>query len=144
MPKKLNQDVPQNYPVCQHTHCPLASHCLHQIVYDAVLARDNYLQLINPKHCTQNEHCPHFRTDTPTVYARGFLGMQQQMLPAQYQTFMTYLIAHFGRTPYFERRRGDWALTPQEQDIVRQALEQAGVTKPLEFDQYEEGRNWYD
>lgn len=144
MPKKLYKDIPQNYPVCQQQQCPLAKHCLHQIAYAPLLLRDTYLKLINPTQCSCNETCPHFRDAQPIVYARGFLSMQKKMFPEQYQTFMSRLIAHFGRNPYFERRRGETALSPKEQEIVCEALKHAGVTEHLDFDHYEENLCWYD
>lgn len=57
---------------------------------------------------------------------------------------MNILIAHFGRNPYFERRRGERKLPPKEQEIIRKALKQAGVTENLDFDLKENELNWYD
>ncbi|MDR4037909.1 MAG: DUF6078 family protein, partial [Parabacteroides sp.] len=51
---------------------------------------------------------------------------------------------HFGRNPYFERRRGEFPLSPKEQRIVLNALRRVGVTEELRFDHYEESVNWYD
>lgn len=57
---------------------------------------------------------------------------------------MSLLVREFSRNPYFERRRGETALSPKEQHIVLQALRKAGVTEDLKFDAYEENVNWYD
>ena len=46
--------------------------------------------------------------------------------------------------PYFERRRGEFPLSPKEQRIVLNALRRVGVTEELRFDHYEESVNWYD
>lgn len=88
--------------------------------------------------------CPYFRDSAPVTYARGFTGMQSRMFPAQYQQFMSILMSHFGRNPYFERRRGEFPLSPKEQRIVLNALRRVGVTEELRFDHYEESVNWYD
>ena len=53
-------------------------------------------------------------------------------------------LSHFGRNPYFERRRGEFPLSPKEQRIVLNALRRVGVTEELRFDHYEESVNWYD
>ena len=50
----------------------------------------------------------------------------------------------FGRTYYYERRRGDTALTPKEQRMVLDALKQAGVTEEMKSESYEENIKWYD
>ena len=54
------------------------------------------------------------------------------------------LISKFGRNAYYERRRGDTALTPKEQRIVLDALKAVGVTEEMKFESYEENTNWYD
>ena len=97
-----------------------------------------------PTLCTRDEACPYFRDSAPVTYARGFTGMQSRMFPAQYQQFMSILMSHFGRNPYFERRRGEFPLSPKEQRIVLNALRRVGVTEELRFDHYEESVNWYD
>ena len=102
------------------------------------------LRLLNPTLCTRDEACPYFRDSAPVTYARGFTGMQSRMFPAQYQQFMSILMSHFGRNPYFERRRGEFPLSPKEQRIVLNALRRVGVTEELRFDHYEESVNWYD
>ena len=128
MPKKLHKEIPIDYAVCQQQDCPRAEKCLHQIAY----------------LCTRDGACPYFRDSAPVTYARGFTGMQSRMFPAQYQQFMSILMSHFGRNPYFERRRGEFPLSPKEQRIVLNALRRVGVTEELRFDHYEESVNWYD
>ena len=55
---------------------------------------------------------------------------------------MTMLICHFGRNQYFKRRRGDIVLPPEEQEVIQVALEKAGVTQPMKFDEYIEAIRW--
>lgn len=142
MPKKLSNDIPNGYPVCCHSDCPQSSKCLHQVVYEEIMKRDTYIRLINPGNCTKDELCKFFRSAKPAIYARGFTKMQTQMYPDQYQKFMNILIRKFGRNPYYERRRGEYAMPPEEQSVVLEALHKAGVEKDLEFDRYEENINW--
>lgn len=78
------------------------------------------------------------------MYARGFTNFQKRMFPDQYLKFMNQLIATFGRNAYFERRRGETALSPKEQAIVLKSLKKVGVTEELKFDKYEENLNWKD
>lgn len=144
MPKKQYQDIPTDYPICQHADCPRGARCLHQLVYQTLMERNTILRLINPGHCTKDGQCPHFRDSTPVTYARGFTGMQQHMFPEQYLTFMSILKSRFSHNPYYERRRGEIVLSPNEQKIVLNALRRAGVTEELKFDSYEENINWYD
>ena len=55
---------------------------------------------------------------------------------------MTLLICLFGRNQYFKRRRGEIVLPPEEQEVIQMALEKAGVTQPMEFDEYITAINW--
>ena len=145
MPKKLHKEIPSDYAVCQQQDCPRAGKCLHQIAYQPLIEQPaTVLRLLNPTLCTRDEACPYFRDSAPVTYARGFTGLQSRMFPAQYQQFMSILMSHFGRNPYFERRRGEFPLSPKEQRIVLNALRRVGVTEELRFDHYEESVNWYD
>ena len=51
-------------------------------------------------------------------------------------------MGRYGRNPYYERRKGVIALSPDEQQFVRNALRKVGVTEELEFDRYETGLLW--
>lgn len=145
MSKKTQNDIPADYPVCQWSDCPLAATCLHRLVWEKLMQTETtYLQLINPGLCSKDLTCRYYRNSKPIIYARGLTNFQQHMIPTQYHTFMNLLTAQFGRTPYFERRRGDKALSPKEQEIIRAALRKAGVTEKIPFDAYEENINWYD
>ena len=145
MTKKLHKEIPIDYAVCQQQDCPRAGKCLHQIAYRPLIEQPaTVLRLLNPTLCTRDGACPYFRDSAPVTYARGFTGMQSRMFPAQYQQFMSILMSHFGRNPYFERRRGEFPLSPKEQRIVLNALRRVGVTEELRFDHYEESVNWYD
>lgn len=144
MPKKTYKDLPPNYSVCEHNGCPQAESCLHQIAYRQLVKDSEYLHLINPNRCSQSGDCKYYRNNEPVTYARGFTNFQKKMFPDQYSKFMYRLIGKFGRNPYFERRRGDSALTPREQQLILQTLKDCGVTEELKFDSYEQIINWYD
>lgn len=144
MPKRTYTSLPTNYLTCEHTDCPQASTCLHQLAYTELMQTEDTLHLINPNKCTKDGECRFYRSNTPVMYARGFTNFQKRMFPDQYQTFMSILMGKFGRNPYFERRRGETVLSPTEQETVLKALRKAGVTEELKFDKYEEMINWYD
>ena len=144
MPKKLYSTVPTGYPVCIHSQCPKASECLHQIAYELLRKDKTYMHLINPDLCTADDNCTYFRSNKPVRYACGFTKFQQRMFPDQYDRFCKILISHYRRTPFYERRRGETALSPAEQELILQTLKEVGVTEPMEFDHYEEAINWND
>lgn len=142
MPKKIYNDIPNGYAICQMENCPCAQNCLHQIAYKPLTERDRFLQLINPKFCAPGEQCPHFRDATPVLFACGFKGIQEQITTKQYTAFMKTLKEKFGHNPYYERRRGDYPLTPEEQELILQTLKNVGVAEELKFDRYFESTKW--
>ncbi len=144
MPKRKYTSIPPNYPACIHKDCPLAETCLHQIVYGELLKVYDYLQIVNPIQCTKKEGCTFYRSHNPIIYAKGFIQMQKRMYPDQYNRFMSLCIKHWGRTSYYERRRGDSLLSPSDQTFVISVLKKVGITEELKFDSYEESLNWYD
>ena len=139
---KIYKDIPAGYPLCLHNDCPMADSCLRQLAYRRHEELGTFLKLINPSQCSKREDCTHYVSNKPVRFAKGFVNFQKRMYPDQYDKFMTLLICHFGRNPYSKRRRGDIALPPEEQEVVKIALEKAGVTKLMEFDEYLETINW--
>lgn len=142
MPKKEYTSLPKDYPVCEHSSCPMAATCLHQTAYSTLMEHSEYLRLINPSRCSKNESCIYYRDSKPVTYARGFTNFQKRMYPQQYDQFMTTLILHFGRNQYFKRRRGDILIPPEEQEVIRLMLEKVGADSKMDFDKYEEHINW--
>ena len=142
MPKKEYTSLPKDYPVCEHSSCPLAATCLHQTAYSTLMEHAEYLRLINPTRCSKAEACTYYRDNKPVIFARGFTNFQRRMYPQQYDQFMTTLILHFGRNQYFKRRRGDILLPPEEQEVIRLMLEKVGANSKMDFDKYEEHINW--
>ena len=139
---KIYKDIPAGYPLCLHNDCPMADSCLRQLAYRRHEELGTFLKLINPSQCSKREDCTHYVSNKPVRFAKGFVNFQKRMYPDQYDKFMTLLICHFGRNQYFKRRRGDIALPREEQEVVKIALEKAGVTKLMEFDEYLETINW--
>lgn len=137
-------DVPGNFTLCLNSDCPLADQCLHQVVRRMVASAELVLHVYNPEVVTGGETCKYFRALKLDRYAKGFTRFQEEMKPRQYAMFSGSLMAHFGRNPYYERRRGERLLSPAEQQMALRALRKAGIEGDLEFDAYEYRINWTD
>lgn len=144
MPKKFYKSLPSGYVGCLHIDCPMAETCLHQIAYPILLEKNDFVQVVNPGRCSKDAQCRFYRSNKPVIYARGFAHFQKRMFPDQYDRFSMILIGKFGRNAYYERRRGNTALSPKEQQIVLDALKKVGVAEEMKFASYEENINWYD
>lgn len=99
MPRKEYTSLPTNYPVCEHSDCPMAASCLHQIAHAMKLKTDELLRLINPTRCTQDASCAYYRSNRPMVYARGFTNFQRRMFPRSVRLFHGHLHQRVGTQP---------------------------------------------
>jgi hypothetical protein len=121
----------------------MANHCLRQLAMQSLPNDYNAVRIVNPNVTKPSADCKFYRSDAPQVYGRGFKNMQKQMLPGQYETFSYRLQGKFGRTGYFERRRGERLCSPREIQEVNDALKEIGL-EHLKFDAYEEHYCWDD
>ena len=137
------EDVPSGFALCMRNDCKVCEHCLRHMAYNDVGKDQKILMIVNPLLVVPNEQCEHFRTDELATYAKGFVRMKDEMLPRQYDEFMVRLIGRFGRTGYYERRRGERLCKPSEIEFIRKVLQEMKLPD-LEFDAYEEHLNWYD
>ena len=137
------EDIPGGYAMCTRNDCTVCEQCLRHIAYNDVGKDQKRLMIINPLLVVPNEQCEHFRTDELATYAKGFVRMKDEMLPRQYDEFMVRLIGRFGRTGYYERRRGERLCKPSEIEFIRKVLQEMKLPN-LEFDGYEKQLNWYD
>ena len=144
MSKYNGTPIPYGYCVCQHADCPKAPTCLRQLAYTPEMEDESsiFVHLLKPSLGTKKADCPYYRDSTPVRFAKGFKNMQKQMLPGQYERFRLRLIGHFGRNPYYERRRGNRLLTPEEQAVIRQVLKEVAIIRELKFDSYVEKLYW--
>lgn len=134
-------DVPSGYPFCMETDCPVAGHCLRQKARQMLSKSEKTVRIVNPLLTQPSAQCEFYRSDEPQVFARGFAAMKEEMLPRQYRVFMTRLQEHFGRTGYFERRRGERLCTPQDMEVIVSVLKDLGL-QHLGFDAYERHYDW--
>ena len=135
--------VPDGYPFCIVTDCPVGEHCLRLKAGKMLGKTDKIVKVVNPRLTQPSEQCEFYRFDEPQVFARGFAAMKEEMLPRQYKVFMKRLQEHFGRTGYFERRRGDRLCSPNDIQVVEAVLKDLGLSH-LGFDAYEQHYNWSD
>ncbi len=137
------KEVPDCYTLCVKSDCPMANHCLRQMAMSVLTKKYKIVQIVNPLFTEPSEKCEFYRSDEPQTFARGFAKMQEEMLPWQYKTFSRRLQGKFGRTGYFERRRGERLCSPNDILIIKAVLKEIGM-EHLGFDGYEQLYNWND
>ena len=142
--KLMMEEIPGGFAMCTRDDCAVCDHCLRHMAFKDVVTEKLWsISHVNPLRVVPTAECEYYRSDEPATYARGFVKMKQQMLPRQYDEFSVRLIGKFGRTGYYERRRGERLCSPKEIEFVRKVLQEMKLPN-LEFDGYEEHLNWYD
>ena len=134
-------EVPGGYVMCSVAECPMADHCLRQLAMQVLDNSVRLVTVVNPRRTQPSEACEFYRTDKPQAFACGFKGMQEEMLPRQYSVFMNKLKQHFGRTGYFERRRGERLCSPMDIAVIQDVLRELDLSH-LSFDGFVEQYNW--
>jgi len=138
------KDVPGGYGLCTRNDCAVCNHCLRHIAYNDVVTKELWvINHVNPLRIVPNAQCPFFRSDELATYAKGFVKMKQEMLPRQYDEFKCRLTGMFGRTGYYERRRGERLCSPSDIRKIRDVLQELKLPE-LEFDGYVKQLNWCD
>ena len=141
MKQTVLKGMPRSFERCIQADCPLAGQCLRQLAMQTLTKTDAVVAIVNPLLTKPSEQCEFYRNASLQVFARGFAGMKEQMLPAQYSIFMKRLQARFGRSAYFDRRNGRRLCSPADIEFIRKVLKELGL-EGLEFDEYVEQNNW--
>lgn len=141
MKQNVLKGMPRNFERCIQSDCPMAGQCLRQLAMQTLTDSDPVIAIVNPLRTKGSEQCEFYRNAAIQVFARGFTGMKEQMLPSQYLIFMKRLQAKFGRSAYFERRNGKHLCSPADIKYIRRVLKELGL-EGLEFDEYVEQNNW--
>lgn len=93
---------------------------------------------VTPRVLT-GERCKVYASMEPVKMARGFSTIYQNVLKRDYtplRKFMTSLLS--GKRYYYEYKRGERSLSPEQQSDIRQLFGSFGYKDSVHFDSYEE------
>ena len=133
----------ETYQPCYSTTCPLREHCLHSILAAYVPDDKIYIpsvNLNNPK--TQRPDCPVFRRDEPVRMPVGLAPLYYNMPGRIEHNIRQELIWHFGRTQYFEIRKGLRLISPEDQEVIAAVCRSNGWNGPFVYDGEQEDWLW--
>lgn len=135
--------VPYQYSICLNRQCPKANTCLRQLTEQSVPENVEHWTIISPKYLASLKGaCPHYRSSRKVRYAKGFIGLLENLPHKQMQTVILHLMSYLGRRTYYRSRKGERLLSPAEQRQVLNILKNCGVATPQEFDAYVEDYDW--
>lgn len=141
--RQILKEKAAKYLVCFNENCPLHVHCLRWQVSRFVSDSRLVISCINPNLSQAVEgKCPAYRNDTPQPVARGMVHFYDDMPRKTEVEIKTKLISRYGRTGYYDMRRGTRQITAEIQEEIRQVCCSCGWTVKLRFDGYSEELVW--
>ncbi len=135
-------EVPAYFAHCA-ADCPQASACLRRLAYDELPADKSFVLMVVPRLLTPSAGaCKFFLSSERARYARGFIKMASTLQMARAKDFRDRLIASLGRKKYYKARKGEYVLTPKEQQQVLSLLRSMGANTDIGFDGYTYRHVW--
>lgn len=132
-----------HYLVCFMDQCPLHEQCLRWLVGQYADPHLPAHVAVNPRNPENGgEHCKMFRKNIRVMMKRGFKNLYHEMPTYMEHRIRLLLIMFWGRKKYFEMRRGDRLITPDQQDDVLHACRQHGWNGPIVYDGEQEDWLW--
>ena len=132
-----------SYLVCFINECPLRSHCLRYEVGRYASTLPMAQTSVNPLHPKMGTaDCPMFREHRRVLMKRGLTHFYYDMPRRTERAIRSYLIAAFGRKIYFEMRKGERLITPEQQQVIADVCRQYGWQGDLVYDGEQEGYEW--
>ena len=132
-----------HYLICFLDRCPLRDRCLRYLVGQHASSEPWAHTSINPLHAgVQTAECAMFRPNVRVVKKKGMMHFYHDMPGYMENNIRQALIRLFKRTYYFEMRRGDRLITPEQQQQIEQVCRRHGWQGELNYDGEEEDWAW--
>ena len=131
-------DIPEWWPICPNSNCPLADQCLRHAAYLQVPPSVTSWSCVLPT-AVKDGQCPFFEQYEKVTMARGFNKLYDQLHGRDnHHDVRMALTALFGsKGSYYRYKNGEKALTPQQQEAVLDIFSNRGIEGELRFDEYD-------
>lgn len=131
------QSVPARYAHCFNSECLQSRDCLRHLVAKCCTSQYPTLPIINP-NCipTDSAACPYFRSAKKLHVAWGISQLLENVPHKDAHSLRLQLIAHFGKTNYYQWYRQERPLLPKEQAYIREVFRQKGIVEEPQFCRY--------
>lgn len=131
--------VPGWYSLCTNEECPMKADCMRYLAGKHVPDDRETASCVMPK-TLKNGKCRWFDKITVVVWAAGFSHLYDKVMKKDYTTMRKALTRYLhGTRIYYEYKRGEHALSPDEQSWIRDYVKSMGYEWEVEFDRYFEG-----
>lgn len=128
--------VPSWYVLCTNNDCPLKDSCLRHLAGKNAPDNMEIATCIMPK-TLKNGSCRWFDKITIEVWAAGFTHLYDKVMKTDYTTMRKTITKYLhGCRLYYASMRGDRALSPEDQQWIRDYVKSFGYDWEVEFDRY--------
>lgn len=141
--EEVFREKTHHYLMCFIESCPLREQCLHWLVGqygDTMPYAQVSMNPRNPK--VGGENCEKFRPNVRVILKKGMTHFYLDMPGRMEKAIRQHLIKLFGRTQYFEMRKGDRLISARDQELIADACRSHGWDGPLVYDEEEEDWQW--
>lgn len=124
---------------CPLSSCPKSGDCIRFTNYRQMSAESEVYSVLNEKFLKPNdEGCQYLLLEKTERIAYGFTRLTGTIPVANAGDFFCRIPFLGSRASYYRARSGNRALTPEEQQVILDAVEAAGGNISVGFDRYAE------
>jgi hypothetical protein len=133
----MNEDfdysiIPDHFVYCVNSSCPRAEECMrHQLLAYATETFPMF-RIVNPSYTAAD--CASFTPHEKVSFGLGIKYMLDKIPLATANRIKQRLIAQYSSTTFYRWRRGAKLVTPEEQEAIRRAFRQEGITEEPQYD----------
>ena len=130
--------VPSWYVICTNESCPLREDCMRFIAGSNAPESTEIAMCVMPK-TLKDGHCRLYDKKTVVVMAKGFTTLYDKVMKKDF-TRMRKAITQYlhGAKMYYEYKDGRRALTPEQQNWIRNFVKSQSYEWEVKFDHFSE------
>ena len=132
----------KNVALCSSNGCKVADRCRRAMGYKTISKEDKTLMVVNTMLTTNDESCPMYSHLHTVRFAKGFMKLQDEMSRTKFDALKQLLLAHYGKNPYYEMRKGTRLISPDDQRLIAQAVSNIDASIADPFDEHVEQEVW--
>lgn len=127
-------NVPEWYVVCTNNNCPLREGCMRFLAGSNMPERMEAARCVMP-WALKDGKCRWLDTIKVVRCAAGFSHLFDQVMKKDYTTLREKITKYLrGPKAYYEYKRGERLLTPEQQQRIKELVKDMGYTWDVPFD----------
>lgn len=140
----LRAKAEDGYIVCYKADCSHCEECLRYLVGQHGQTLSRVVTAVNQMNTdVQAGHCPMYKNAGKLRMARGMTKLLTSDMPGRVEKDIRHqLFMYFGRTNYYEYRKGARLISPEQQQEIANIFKACGWNEPPQFDGFVEDYDW--